>query len=135
MNEPSTTIDKILEIISTHRLATRAEIRDELERTYGVNLTKTHLSAFLTKLNTPRARTPKRIYIKDYVYDAEGERCYPRPQYAIGSLKDKPRPGNRAVVLNRQYRAVKRRTPNSVFALGAIAARGMTERELAEALG
>lgn len=130
-----TTIGKILHIIESHGSATRAEIRDELESKFNLSLTKDHVAAFLTKLSTPRATLPKRIYIKDYVYDADGERCYPRPVYAIGDLKDKKRPGNRSVQLKRGYRSLERARIASVFQLGQKIAGSMSKKELAEALG
>ena len=62
----------------------------------------------------------KRIYIVDYVYDAEGGRKYPRPRYAAGDLPDAPKPKsnkNKNKQIYEQSRLTKFRN-NNVFHLG-----------------
>jgi hypothetical protein len=93
---------------------TRKEICDHLQRN------KQAIGAVVSRLSKATPQRPKRVYIQQYVYDSEGQRCYPRAVYALGDRKDATRP-------KRDQKAVKRRywarqstimRANSVFNLG-----------------
>ena len=93
---------------------TRAEICKRLSRT------KDEVAAIVSRLNKRTPVAGKRIYIKDYVHDMEGERTYPRAVYALGSGKDAPKPISDQKEIKRRYwaRSQLKLRANSVFNLG-----------------
>ena len=50
------------------------------------------LRSILARMSKPGARTPKRIYVLQYLDFAEGERVYPRPLWALGALENAKKP-------------------------------------------
>jgi hypothetical protein len=73
----------------------------------------------ITALLRPSARYPvPRVHIREYVFDAEGARRYPRAVYAIGALlnavKPKPSKSDNA----KRWREGRKLRVNSVWALG-----------------
>lgn len=63
----------------------------------------------------------RRIHITGWTTDAEGQRTYPRPIYAIGHGENKPKPRRKArrVIVSEWYKTNKiRKTHNFVFNLG-----------------
>jgi len=106
-------VKRIYELLKEYGPMTRVEI----ERMIGVE--KYNASIAVGRLRKPLKNTPKRIYILEYVYDAEGERKYPRPRYAVGDLPNAPKPKSNAIENKRRYeqsRLTKFRN-NSVFHL------------------
>jgi len=108
-------VRSILSVLTDIGPTTGAEICQEL------NLTKSDLSAIISRMKKPQATLPKRLYIKDYVFEHETHnKRYPRAVYAIGDLEDKPKPktSRREIVKRYNENKRKRMTGNSVFNLG-----------------
>jgi hypothetical protein len=107
-------VKRIYELLQEYGPMTRIEI----ERMIGVD--KYNTSIAVGRLRKPLKRKPKRIYILEYVYDAEGGRRYPRPRYAVGDLPNAPKPKPDKTEIRRRYeqsRLTKFRN-NNVFNLG-----------------
>ena len=92
----------------------------------AVDLIPNNLRQILHRLGRLSARGPsagkRRIHIKSWVYDAEGQRDYPRPLWAYGHghhAKKPPRKPNLEVQREHNRRTKVRLTTNSVFNLGA----------------
>lgn len=86
-----------------------------------MGVTKSDLSAVISRMTRPSAKLPKRLYISGYIYEHEThDRRYPRAVYALGDLEDKPRPKTNRKEIVRRYNENKRKrlTGNSVFNLG-----------------
>jgi hypothetical protein len=83
-----------------------------------IGTTKTKSGAILGRLMKKSIQKPKRVYIVDWVMDAEAGRKYPRPVYALGDKKDKPKPVPSPAENQRLYKQKKARRVNSVFQLG-----------------
>jgi hypothetical protein len=77
---------RILTLLAEVGPMSRAEICAHLGRD------KDAIASVVSRLARPWPRAPKRIHIRAYVYDQEGERRYPRAVYAIGDRPDAPRP-------------------------------------------
>lgn len=107
-------VRQIMRMLDEEGPMTRAEICLRLGRV------KDEIAAVVTRLNKRSPVCGKRIYIKEYVYDMEGERRYPRAVYAIGALKDAPKPKADPKEVKRQYyqRSQLKLRANSVFNLG-----------------
>lgn len=105
---------EILRILDEIGPMTRAEICKHLGRE------KQDIASVVSRLNKRSPWFAKRIYIKEYVYDMEGERYYPRAVYALGDKPNKRRPKSDPKEIKRRYWArvsLKMKT-NSVFNLG-----------------
>lgn len=112
--ERGAVVREILRMLDEEGPMTRAEICLRLGRR------KDEIAAVVTRLNKRTPVSGKRIYIKEYVYDMEGERRYPRAVYAIGPLKDAPKPKSDPKETKRRYwaRSQLKLRANSVFNLG-----------------
>lgn len=70
----------------------------------------------------------RRIHITAWTYDAEGERPYPRPVYALGHGENKPKPATSVTsrvarnAIARKYQAARRKRlrGNFIFNLGGV---------------
>lgn len=120
-------VREILRLLEEEGPMTRSEICRRLERP------KDEVAAVVSRLNKRSPVAGKRIYIKEYVYDMEGERNYPRAVYAIGSAKDARRPESDKKEIKRRYwaRSQLKLKANSVFNLGLSRAqlRAMRKKE------
>lgn len=78
------------------------------------------LSKTLRALSRQSKRFSKRVYVSSWVYEADGQRRYPRAVYAIGSKPCKPRPvADKNAVKRRYWENRKARlTSASIFRLG-----------------
>lgn len=78
----------------------------------------------MNKVSTRRAPVgERRIHIVAWTRDAEGQREYPRPIYALGHGENKPKPKrkHRNAVVSDWYKANQmRKTHNFVFNLGGV---------------
>lgn len=85
-----------------------------------VAMPKNSVAATLSSLHRKRPQMGKRIYVKEYVFDAEGSRRYPRAVYAIGDLPDAIKPKSDEKAIKRRYveRQKAKYTMNSVFNMG-----------------
>lgn len=106
-------VSQILQALKDYGPMTRIEICDAL------NTTRKSVSAVMTRLNRDTPRIPKRIYVKSYVYDHEGQRYYPRAVYDLGDKPDAKPPGADPVSARKRYHQRKKmlNTANSVFNL------------------
>lgn len=77
------------------------------------------LSSVVSRMSKPGIRNPKRLYIKEYVHDAEGLKQHTRAVYAIGDLPDAKWPKyNKNANKRKSDRAREKRAITSVFELG-----------------
>lgn len=92
------TTNKILQMLKDNGPMTQAEITKELgyERDY--------VSAVVRRLAKKLSKTPKRIYVKGYTYDMEGQRRYPRAIFELGDKEDAQRPKSDIKANKRRYR-------------------------------
>ena len=107
-------VDKLEKIFKDFGPMTRAEA----QVIAGVD--KYNSSIAVGRLHRTLKRKGKRIYVVDYVYDAEGGRRYPRARYAAGSEPDAKKPKPNKLENSRRYeqsRLTKFRN-NNVFHLG-----------------
>jgi hypothetical protein len=106
-------VSQILQALKYYGPMTRIEICDAL------NTTRKSVSAVMTRLNRTSPRSPKRVYVKSYVYDHEGQRYYPRAVYDLGDKPDAKPPGANPVAARKRYLQRKKmlNTANSVFNL------------------
>lgn len=108
------TTNSILQAIAAYGPMTTREICDLL----GLDF---HNSASLvSRLTAPRGSIPKRLHIERWVFDAEGQKRYPRAVYALGDKPCAKRPKPDRVTVQRRYRQklYARFKTNSVFNLG-----------------
>lgn len=114
---------EVLRMLEEDGPMTRAEICKQLGRD------KDDIAAVVTRLHKRSPEAGKRVYIKDYVYDMEGERYYPRALYALGDKPDAKKPKADQLEVKRRYRERHklRYTANSVFNL-ALTRRQIEER-------
>lgn len=108
-------VNEILRALDEAGPMTRSEICEYL------GFDKNDISRVVTRLNRRTPQAGKRIYVKGYTYDHEGEKRYPRAIYALGDRQNapKPKPADKAA-MGRERRARRRtlRATNSVFNLG-----------------
>lgn len=103
-------VREILRMLEEEGPMTRSEICSRLSRA------KDEVAAIVSRLNKRSPVAGKRIYIKEYVYDMEGERMYPRAVYALGSAKDAPKPiPDQKAVKRRHWAAVMNSIVEDVF--------------------
>ena len=114
---------EVLRMLEEDGPMTRAEICKQLGRE------KDDIAAIVTRLHKRSPESGKRVYIKEYVYDMEGERYYPRAVYALGDKTDAKKPVADQLAVKRRYweRRKLRFTANSVFNL-ALTRRQIEER-------
>ena len=105
---------EVLRMLEEDGPMTRAEICKQLGRE------KDDIAAIVTRLHKRSPESGKRVYIKEYVYDMEGERYYPRAVYASGDKTDAKKPVANQLEVKRRYRERHKLkfTANSVFNLG-----------------
>lgn len=115
--------DRIVLTLEEHGRCTTSELADLLD----YDMTK--MRSVLARLRKVQKRGPyagtRRIYIAGWVYDAEGEREYPRAVYARGPGRDvpKPAPKPREVLIERYKEKMRvRRASTSVFNFGKLVA-------------
>lgn len=105
-------IRQALEALKTGPM-TSAEIADAI----GVNR---HLaSQIMLKLIKKSQKCPQRAYIRQWVYDHQGQRKYPRAVYAIGARPNAPKPARDQLARKKEYEARKKSIlkTSSVFRL------------------
>jgi hypothetical protein len=104
----------VLDALKEYGPMTTSEVSDCLNRPKG------DISATLTRMTKAFPLTPKRIYIKMYVYDEEGARRYPRAVYDLGDQEDAKKPKSNPKEIKRRYEAKRKGMyiKNSVFNLG-----------------
>lgn len=92
--------------------------RAEIQEAAGVD--KHSIAAIVSRLHKDTPRTGKQIYITGWVFDAEGQRRYPRAIYALGAKPDTKKP--KASTLDNRRRYERKRhalfSMNSVFNMG-----------------
>ena len=79
------------------------------------------VSSVIARLRKATAERPQRLYVSGWVYDQEGQRPYPRAQYALGAEPDKKR--RRDVSIKQMHSDLQsmyltRMRTSSVFHLG-----------------
>lgn len=106
-------VSLILQALKDYGPMTRIELCDV------VGCDRPSVSPVLTRLNRTGPASPKRVYVKAYVYDHEGQRRYPRAVYDLGDKPDAKPPGPDPVGARKRYlqRKKMRNTANSVFNL------------------
>lgn len=123
-------VKQIIRMLQDEGPMTRAEICKRLERP------KDEVAAVVSRLNKRSPVAGKRIYVKEYVYDMEGERTYPRALYALGDKPNARRPKSDPLEIKRRYwaRSQLKLKANSVFNLGLSRAqlRAMKKKEGSE---
>lgn len=107
-------VNQVLKALEEDGPLTRQEICDR------IGLDRLYVSAVVTRMTKATPRKPKRIYIQGYVFDADGQRRYPRAVYALGDKPDAKRVREPRKEIARRYREAKKRrlTGISVFHLG-----------------
>lgn len=107
-------VREILRMLEEEGPMTRAEICKRLGRA------KDEIAAIVSRLHRRSPVAGKRIYIREYVHDMEGERMYPRAVYALGDKPDARRPIPDPKAVKRRYwaRSQLKKKANSVFNLG-----------------
>ena len=120
-------VKQIMQMLDEDGPMTRAEICKRLGRP------KDEIAAVVSRLNKRSPVAGRRIYVKEYVYDMEGERNYPRALYAIGDKPNVKRPKSDKKEIKRRYwaRSQLKLKANSVFNLGLSRAqlRAMKKKE------
>lgn len=107
-------VKEIMRLLDEEGPMTRAEICKRLGRP------KDEIAAVVSRLNKRSPVAGRRIYVREYVYDMEGERTYPRALYAIGDKPNAKRPVSDKKEIKRRYwaRSQLKKKANSVFNLG-----------------
>ena len=84
-----------------------------------VDISRYDAHAVLIRMHKRTKAGDKRIHITDWVYGHDGARRYPRPVYALGDQRDKPKPKADPKANSRRYEQGKNRMyrMNSVFNL------------------
>lgn len=92
--------------------------RAEIQEAAGVD--KHSIAAIVSRLHKDTPRTGKQIYITGWVFDAEGQRRYPRAIYFVGKLADAKKPKASALENRRRYDQKRHAlfSMNSVFNMG-----------------
>jgi hypothetical protein len=67
------------------------------------DITRYDAHAVLLRMNKRTKAGDKRIYIIDWTYGHDGARRYPRPVYALGDQRDKPKPKADPAANRRRY--------------------------------
>lgn len=107
-------VEQILELLREVGPMTVMDIAD----TTGIDRYKIH--AAMKRMTDPNVLGGKRAYVKDYVYQADGARPYPRAVFALGNKPCKRRPKRDQKEVKRRYEQ-RRNTllrNSSVFNLG-----------------
>lgn len=107
------TVQIIIEAFKTCGPMTRTEL------CRYINADRNTTAAVVSRMLRASPKHPKRVYIKAYVYDQEGERYYPRAVYDLGDKADAKKPKANPMMVKRKYLERKRLrfTTNSVFNL------------------
>lgn len=107
-------VREILRMLEEEGPMTRSEICRRLGRP------KEEVAGIVSRLNKRSPVAGKRIYVKEYIYDMEGERTYPRAVFDLGSAKDAAKPVADQKAVKRRYwaRSQLKLKANSVFNLG-----------------
>ena len=120
-------VREILRMLEEEGPMTRSEICKRLGRP------KDEVVSVVSRLNKRTPVAGRRIYVREYVYDMEGERTYPRAVYAIGDKPNAKRPVSDKKEIKRRYwaRSQLKKKANSVFNLGLSRAqlRAMRKKE------
>lgn len=83
-----------------------------------LELDKQKVGSILSRLKKSGPQSYQRVYIKEYVYDAEGLRRYPRAVFALGDEKHARKPKANPKENRRRYDDRKKLRLNSVWMLG-----------------
>lgn len=115
-------IGKVIKALQEVGPMTMADVMNE------TGLNKNSASRALVDLIKDSKRIKKRAYVKEWVYDQEGQRRYPRAVYAWGNKPDKEKPKEDKSVTQKRHRTKKRmlRAVNSVFNFGLLSRGGYT---------
>jgi hypothetical protein len=95
--------ERILQAINELGPMTRAELCAHLQQDAG------SVSSVVARLRKETPLRPQRLHIGGWVYDQEGQRAYPRAQYALGAQPDKK--------LNRKLSKSKQRSAHQTMVL------------------
>jgi hypothetical protein len=81
------------------------------------DITRYDAHAVLIRMNKRTKAGEKRIHIADWSHEHDGARRYPRPVFALGDGRDKPKPKADPMANRRRYDAKRSKTyrMNSVF--------------------
>ena len=69
------------------------------------DITRYDAHAVLLRMNKRTKAGDKRIHIIDWTYGHDGARRYPRPVFALGDQRDKPKPKSDLAANRRRYEA------------------------------
>lgn len=83
-----------------------------------LNLPKEKVGSVLVRLKKPGSKTPQRVHVAAYVYDAEGMRRYPRAVFALGEGKHAKKPKSDVRANRKRYDDKRKLRVNSVWMLG-----------------
>lgn len=103
----------VLRVLKQHGELSRLEI------SHLLGVSRFTASAVISRMAKPQKTLPKRVFIRDWVYDADinvPTRVYPRAVYALGDYPDVPKPPPSSGAENsRRWRDRERHRVNSVF--------------------
>ena len=103
-------VKEIMRLLDEGGPMTRAEICRRLGRP------KDEIAAVVSRLNKRSPVAGRRIYVKKYVYDMDGERTYPRALYVIGDKPNAKRPEpDKKEIKRRHWAAVMNSIVEDVF--------------------
>ena len=107
-------VNQVLKYLEEEGPMTRQELCER------IGLDRLYVSAVITRMAKATPRKPKRVYIHSYVFDADGQRRYPRAVYALGDKPDARKVRESRKEVTKRYREKKKRrlTGISVFHLG-----------------
>lgn len=108
-------VAKIEELIKEYGPMTRAEMQAEIG---DASVDKRKLAAVVSRMNKKTATLPKRLHIKSYEYDQEGQRSYPRALYDLGDKPDARRPASSSERLRKRYYQTAAGRVSNVFDMG-----------------
>ena len=88
------------------------------------------LGAVMSRLKRATKTTRKRVYVADWRRDQVGQKHYPRPVYAFGDKRDKPRPSAkaRADVVREYMQNAQARMQSVQPGISQVAARKLAAR-------
>lgn len=129
MNSWGSTVKRIEQLLAERGPMTRVELEDAL------NLDHRRIASIVSRMVKPTKTMPKRIYIKSWVYDHEGQRYYPRALYALGDKKNTPKPKPNPAEVRRRYdqKVKMMMTSNSIFNMGLTRKQYLAKRREANA--
>ena len=109
---PGPVVIGITKLIRENGPMTRSDLSRELD------LGKESVASVISRMGKVQKMVPRRLYICGWVYEGDGERRYPRAQYALGDKPDKPKPRPDLAATSRLYRERNYGQVSSVWDLG-----------------